>query len=212
VLPVTNFTEQLLEDLLNQARRRDDEHQEQINRVLDNTSLVIKTPWLRYNKWESRFADQDMKELHALTDLPKAIDEDETILANTVDKVLRACWDGFHDCQSREWNLLPFWLASVARDKENTKPFRQHIDPDTFTRYIGYWQSYILLCYRMHLTNDSRLQFTSAQAELLESMQLLIQNYTEDMAEELYELLFQLSVVLICHSDYAKQSYPLCRP
>ena len=50
VLPVTNFTEQLLEGLLNQARRRDEQHQEQINRVLDNTSLVTKTPWLRYNK------------------------------------------------------------------------------------------------------------------------------------------------------------------
>jgi hypothetical protein len=208
-LSVTNFTEQLLQDLLNQARRRDDAHQEQINRVLDNTSLVTKTPWLRYNKWETRFADQDMKKLHALTDLPKAIDENETILVNTVDKVLRACWDGFHDCQSREWSLLPFWLASVARDKENTKPFRQHIHPDTFTRYIGYWQSYILLCYRMYLTNDSRLQFTLTQEELLESIHLLIQNYREDLANELYELLFKLSVACICHSDYAKQSSSL---
>jgi hypothetical protein len=209
VLPVTNFTEQLLEDLLNQARRRDDEHQEQINRVLDNTSLVTKTPWLRYNKWESRFADQDMKELHALTDLPKAIDEDETILAKTVNKILRACWDGVHDCKNRQWDLLPFWLASVARDKENTKPFRLYIDPGTFTRYIGYWQSYILLCYRMYTANDSRLQFTLSQEELLKSVQLLIGSYAEDMEDELYGLLFQLSVTLICHSDYAKESSSL---
>ena len=42
-LPVTNFTEQLLKDLLIQSKRRDDEHQQQINRVLDNTSLITKT-------------------------------------------------------------------------------------------------------------------------------------------------------------------------
>lgn len=123
-LPINNFTAELLEGLLNQAKRQDDEHQFQINRVLDTTSLVTKTPWLRYNKWETRFADQDMNELHSLTDLPKSTDEDETILARTVNEILRACWDGFHDCRNRQWDLLPFWLASVARDKEDTKPFR----------------------------------------------------------------------------------------
>ena len=208
-LPVTNFTEQLLEDLLIQARRQDDEHQNQINRVLDNTSLVTKTPWLRYNKWEQRFADQDMNELHSLTDLPKAIDENETVLTKTVDKILRACWDGFHDCKTRQWDLLPFWLASVARDKENTKPFRSYIDPATFTRYIGYWQGYILLCYRMYSTNDSRLEFTVGQEGLLQSIHLLLQSYVEDMTDELYGLVFQLSVALICHSDYTKQSSSL---
>jgi hypothetical protein len=108
-LPVRNFTDQLLEGMLNEAKRRDDEHQAQINRVFDNTSLVTKTPWLRYNKWESRFAGQDMKELHTLTDLPKAATdlEDETILAKTINEILRACWDGFHDCRERQWDLLP---------------------------------------------------------------------------------------------------------
>ena len=211
MLPVTNFTEQLLEGMLNEAKRRNDEYQQQINRVLDNTSLVTKTPWLRYNKWESRFAGQDMNELHALTDLPTAtvINEEETVIAKTVDEILRACWDRFHDCRDRQWDLLPFWLASVARDKEDTKPFRSYIAPYTLTRYIGYWQSYILLCYRMYVTEDCRIQFTHRQKGLLESVCTLIRDYTEDQADALYELLFELSVAFICHSDYAKQSSSL---
>ena len=110
MLSVTNFMEQLLEDLLTQAKRCDDEHQQQINKVSDNTSLVTKTSWLRYNKWEARVADQDMNELHALTDLPKAETDNagEVILTKTVDEILRACWNGFHDCRDREWDLLPF--------------------------------------------------------------------------------------------------------
>ena len=86
-----------------------------------------------------------MKELHALTDLPQAADVEETLIANTVKDILHSCWDGFHDCLNRQWDLLPFWLASVAGDKEDTKPFRSYIVPYTLTRYIGYWQSYILL-------------------------------------------------------------------
>ena len=61
-------------------------------------SLVTKTPWLRYTKWEQHFIDQDMKELHALTDLPQAADLEETLIANTVKDILHSYWDEFHDC------------------------------------------------------------------------------------------------------------------
>jgi hypothetical protein len=150
-----------------------------------------------------------MKELHALTDLPLATPVEETVIANTVAKILQACWEGYHDCLDREWDLLPFWLRSVAQGKEDTKHFRSYIAPYTLTRYIGYWQSYLLLCYRMYEQNDSRLQFTEAQQDLLIEVQILIDGYTEDQADALYELLFNLSVSLICHSDYAQQTSSL---
>src|SRR3979490_1796068 len=208
-LPMTNFTEQLLQSMLDEAKHRDDEYQQTINKVLDNTYLVTKTPWLRYNKWEQRFANEDMKELHAFTDLPNAADKIATIIANMVDTIAHKCWDGYHDCLNREWDLLPFWMGSVARDKESTKPFRSYIAPYTLTRYIGYWQSYILLCYRMYEQKDSRLKFTIAQNALLSDLQALMNNYTEDRADELHELLFDLSVALIKHSDYAEASSSL---
>src|SRR2546423_5379554 len=201
--------EQLLESLLHDAKNRDDVHQQAINEVQDTTSLVTKTPWLRYNRWEKKFAGQDMKELHALTDLPKVTAIEESIIFTTVDKVLHACWEGYHDCVNREWDLLPFWLSLVHRDKEETKPFRSYIAPYTLTRYIGYWQSYIVLCYRMFMKADERLQFTRAQRALLIKIQALMTDYAEDDNVALYELLFKFSVSLICHSDYAKETSSL---
>ncbi len=41
--------------------------------------------------------------------------------------------------------------------------------------------------------------------KLLETVHTLIHDYTEDQTDALYELLFELSVALICHSDYTKQ-------
>ena len=105
-LLMTNFMEQLLQSMLNEAKHRDDEYQQTINKVLDNTYLVTKTPWLRYNKWEQRFANEDMKELYAFTDLPNAADKIMTIIANMVDTMAHNCWDGYHDCLNREWDLL----------------------------------------------------------------------------------------------------------
>src|SRR5947207_11219112 len=149
MLATASFTDQLLKDLIGVAKERDVKYQQEINTVQDNTSLVTKTPWLRYNRWDKKFAEQDMNALHKLTDLPLATEIAETIISNAIARILGACWKGYHDCLAREWNLLPFWLRSVILEKENTKQFHSYIAPYTLTRYIRYWQSYILLCYRM---------------------------------------------------------------
>lgn len=61
----------------------------------------------------------------------------------------------------------------------------------------------------MYVTEDSRVQFTLMQKELLETVCTLIRDYTEDQVDKLYALVFKLSVAFICHSDYAKQSSSL---
>ena len=45
-----------------------------------------------------------MNEPHAFIDLPMVtvINEDETVIAKTVDKILYACWNGFHDYRDRQ--------------------------------------------------------------------------------------------------------------
>lgn len=146
-----------------------------------------------------------MQELHAFTDFPKATDMEEQIIMGTISRVLQTCWDGYKDCINREWDLIPFWLGSVVLDKEATKPFRSFIAPYTMTRYIGYWQSYILLCYRMYKQNDPRMQFTDSQEEFLSRTMMVMSGYTEDKQDALHKVLFELSVSLIRHSDYAKQ-------
>jgi hypothetical protein len=93
------------------SEERDKEYKRTVNNVQDMTSLVTKTPWMRYTKWAERFACQDMKLLHDLTNLPKADDVDGTIISDVLSEVMRDCWDGYHDCLERGWQLLPFWLA-----------------------------------------------------------------------------------------------------
>jgi hypothetical protein len=193
-----------LESLVGAARRQDEDYQRTINSVQDNTSLVTKTPWLRYNRWDKKFEGQDMQVLHMLTDLPTTGEPEETVLSACVGKILGDCWDGYHDCLTREWDLIPFWLRSVMLDKEDTKPFRSYIAPYTLARYIGYWQSYILFCYRMSELQDERLEFTREQIQYLIVVRNILNDYTEDDAQELEQVLFKLSVSLICHSDYAK--------
>jgi len=204
-LATASFTDQLLKDLIGVAKEQDVKYQREINTVQDNTSLVTKTPWLRYNRWDKKFAGQDMNALHKLTDLPPATEIAETIISDAVARILGACWEGYHDCLAREWDLISFWLRSVALEKEDTKPFRSYIAPYTLTRYIGYWQSYILLCYRMYNLWDERLEFTRTQLQNLTEIRTIMNRYTEDQVLQLEQALFNLSVSLICHSDYAKE-------
>jgi len=147
-----------------------------------------------------------MKALYAFTDLPKVDDINGTLVAEAVKELLVDCWAGYRDCVSRGWQLLPFWMASVSRDKENTKPFRLYIAPYTLDRYISYWQSYIVFCIHMFRQPDNRLvEFTMEQARLMENLIDLLEMYDPDQEMELRSLLLKLSTALICHSDYARQ-------
>ena len=204
MLPSASFTDSLLKDILGAARRQNEEHQRAINSVQDNTLLVTKTPWLRYHRWDKKFEGQDMQELHTLTDLSTTGEPEVTVLSDSVAKILGACWEGYHDCLTREWDLIPFWLRSVTLNKEDTKPFRSYIAPYMLAHYIEYWQSYILFYYQMFKLQDEWLEFTRVQIHNLIEVRNILNEYTEDQERELEQALFKLSVSLICHSDYAK--------
>jgi hypothetical protein len=193
-----------------EAEQKDKEYQRTLDDVQDITSLVTKTPWQRYVKWAEMFLGRDMKELHALTDMPKSEDVMEQLIVGAVDGMVRDCWDGFHDCVRRGWKLLAFWLASAVRGKEDTKPFRAHIAPYTLQRYIGYWQGYLLFCWRMYKRGDTGIQFTMEQQTLLKEVEKLLESESEsDVNGELMHVLLKLSVALICHSDYALEKSSL---
>jgi len=66
-----------------------------------------------------------------------------------------------------------------------------------------------VMCYRMYTELDERLQFTRVQRNLLNEIQASMTDYEENDYDDLYELLFKLSVSLICHSDYAKETSSL---
>ena len=52
---------------------------------------------------------------------------------------------------------------------------------------------------------DERLEFTRTQLQNLTEIRTIMNRYTEDQVLQLEQALFNLSVSLICHSDYAKE-------
>ena len=52
-------------------------------------------------------------------------------------RIVQACFKGILDCQERGWTLIPFWLRSVDRNKEDTKPFRTHITARFLALILG---------------------------------------------------------------------------
>ena len=194
-----SFIEQLILSKIEELETKEEEHRYNINEVQDTTSLVTLTPWLRRTKWPERFKGKDMKTLHDLTKRPKAEEAAEVHIWNAVDRVLRKCWSGLEDCLERGWELIPFWLISAVQDKKDMRPFSRYIVPYTLRRYINYWQSYILFCIRM---KDS-LEYTIQQRRLIQRVYELMESSPLNDEELLDDLLLELSISLICHSDYA---------
>ena len=137
--------EHLINAAITAATQREDDYQRTLNIIKDSKSLVTKTPWLRRTRWEEMFAGKDMNVLNQLAHSPDLRDGDMQQIWSSVDRVMRKCFRGVLDCHARGWELVLFWMASVNRNKEDTKPFRTHMELRTMARYIGYWQQYIML-------------------------------------------------------------------
>ena len=133
-------------------------HKTTLNQVRDSQSLVTKTPWLGYIHWKETFMRKDMSVLVKLTEGPGRHDHQERRVWEATARVVRACFNSIIDCQERGWTLIPFWLRSVDRNKEDTKPFRMFIAPATLYRYINYWQKYILFSLRAMMTEVCSIQ------------------------------------------------------
>ena len=202
----TNFLDVLIASSIRQANDRDEQHRITLNHVKDNSSLVTKTPWLRRTQWEKTFSGKNMEDLVKLTEAPGMRANAERTLWDSTARVVNKCIQGFLDCCERGWMLLPFWLASVDRNKENTKPFRQDIASDTIQCYIGYWQQYLQFCIRATLMEPS-VQFTARQQDCIKDVIDLTQ--FDDDEPTLDTKVFELSVLLIQHSDYASQKSSL---
>src|SRR5205809_7322809 len=93
-------------------------------------------------------------------------------------RVIHACFNGVIDCQERGWTLIPFWLRSIGRNKEDTKPFRTYFAPATLYRYPSYWQQYIIFSLRATMGEES-VQFTVKQRQRLMELNSLLYEINE---------------------------------
>ena len=188
--------------MVSEADEYDKQHQVTLNQVRDSQSLVTKTPWLRRTRWGDIFAGKDMSALVKLTEAPGIDNHQERHIWKATVKVIQNCFKGVIDCQERGWTLIPFWLRSVDRNKEATKPFRMFIAPYTLCRYASYWQQYILFSLRAIMVEDT-VQFNDRQKECLWELNSL--TFETDVDSEIEKKIFELSVLLIKHSDYTKE-------
>ena len=193
-----DYLKVLIEDAIMEAEGRDKSHQQILNHVRDSQSLVTKTPWLRHTRWEEIFVGKDMSMLGQLTNAPSIDDHRERQVWDATARVIQHCFHGVVNCQERGWTLIPFWLRSVDRNKEDTKPFRTYIAPYTLRRYISYWQQFIMFSLRAIMVEDS-VQFSDRQRECLLELNSLI--FEMDVDSEIEKKIFELSVLLIQHSD-----------
>src|SRR5216117_1511276 len=187
---------------ISEADERDKTHQKTLNEVRDSQSLVTKTPWLRRTHWVKTFVGKDMATLVKLTNAPGIHDHQERSVWQATAGLIERCFKGILDCQERGWTLIPFWLRSVDRNKEDTKPFRTFIAQYTLRRYDGYWQQYILFCLRAVMTEDA-VQFTVRQRDALLELNSML--YETDDELEIQAKILDLSILLIQHSDYTKK-------
>jgi hypothetical protein len=151
------------------------------------------------------FSGQDMLILNQLTHSPDLNDHNMQSIWTSVDRVVRACFSGVLDCHTRGWELVLFWLGSVDRTKEATKPFRTHMKVDTMTRYVGYWQQYIIMCIRAITDDPNCIQFTARQRLCIQQIISMVELDGRVENDVIDYKVMELSVLLIQHSDYATQ-------
>ena len=196
--------ENLITAAVNSATELDEDRKRSLNIIKDSTSLVTKSPWLRRTRWEEMFTGKDMKALNQLALSPGQRDTRELYIWSSVERILRECFSAVLDCHTRGWDLVLFWLASVDKNKEDTKPFRTHMDPKAMKRYIGHWQGYIMFCFRA-VTTDPNVEFTQRQTECLYELLSMVEldNVTDKSIID--GKVRQLSTLLIQHSDYTAE-------
>ena len=201
-LMTTDYLNMLINAKISESAEHDKQHMTTLNQVRDSQSLVLKTPWIRHTRWEETFVGKDMGTLVKLTDAPSIDNHQERRVWQATWRVVEQCFKGILDCQERGWTLIPFWLRSVDRNKEDTKPFRTFIAPYTLRRYASYWQQYIIFCLRAMMAEES-VQFTARQREELLELNSMLYETDDDL--EIQAKILDLSILLIQHSDYAKE-------
>ena len=99
--------------------------------------------------------------------------------------------------------MIRFWMNSTTESEPASKPFRDHKMEATRTRYAEAWTQVILFCLR---TVDSRVSKVKIDYEPQTKRQLiLLQQAFAHNHSNISELLLDVSVKLITHSDYNKE-------
>jgi hypothetical protein len=180
--------------------------------IHDRNILQELTPWLRRTGWMARFNGRDMKVLNDLLLEPKrgpGRPENPNKLRyvwESVERVIRECWDGVNDCWNRDWKLVLQWLASDSKTEADAAPFSIYMDRKTRGRYTGYWQQFMMFVLRGLDDSDHQygIEYTRGQRTALEEINEELQK--DDIIEDdLDKKVKAASLLFIRHSNFVKK-------
>jgi hypothetical protein len=84
--------------------------------------------------------------------------------------------EGVQDCEERNWNLIPFWLASPEPGKSGLTPFRSYFKDNTIERYGSHWQQLICFSVRVMWEEESYgIEFREKQKLCLEELRAMVE-------------------------------------
>lgn len=199
------FSDIPFEDLLEAARKRDKALQWDLHRVPLDTFAITESPWLRRTGWSRTFAGRRMDVLIDASQKPKGGEKNLQRISESVRRVILKCLDGVRNCTERNWMLIGFWLGSPMRNKPESKPFRLQYQQGTLDRYIQYWQRLICFCLRA-LGDEVKYGVEFLAAQMIALRELYASADVEQVNQAvLDERVFEVSIKLIMHSDYAEQ-------
>lgn len=188
--------DELLEDILEEADRLDQEHCLTLSKVMD-THIVTKTPWLIRTGWERKFRGKDMKVLHKLTEKPDVKDHEVMRIWQSGSRLIDKAWKGVEDITERGWDLILFWLNSSKCEEPHPIPFRSETRDKTvegysnlriylIRRYSELWQRFLCFCYRVVGDEEDiyGVQFLREQRRMVRLLQSSLDVFTDEALDK----------------------------
>jgi hypothetical protein len=198
----------LIEQLLDRAEELENEAERHIYEIHDRGILEELTPWMRRTGWIARFDGRNMKVLNDLLSEPKRNMENQAKLRSvweSVERVMKQCWDSVNDCWNRDWKLILYWLASDSKTEADAMPFSIYMDRKTRKRYTEYWQQFMMFVLRGldDANHQYGIEYTELQKRALDEINKELQK-DHIIEDDLDKKVTTASLLFIKHSNFAK--------
>ena len=207
--PDQTQTDILVQQLLDRAEELENEAERHMYEIHDQGILEELTPWMRRTGWIGRFDGRNMKVLNDLLSEPKRNVENGDKLRfvwESVERMMKQCWDSVNDCWNRDWKLILHWLASDSKTEPDAAPFSIYMDRKTRKRYTGYWQQFMMFVLRGLDDADHQygIEYTELQKRALREINKEL--WEDDINEvELDKKVTTASLLFIQHRSFAKR-------
>jgi len=197
--------EALIDALLKEGERQDQEEARQEARVDEEQLPVDDTPWMRKTRWARKFAGRDLRAVAALSEKPSKDEGSLKRVWNSVGRVFDRCRGSVSTWRDDEedGDLVLGWLNSPQKEKFNPDPFIIYYETSTHEKYTAYWKRFICYCLRLlHADDRHGHAFSAREQESLQELWGILELEDENEAA-LDTRVFDLSISFWTHENRA---------